>query len=165
MEITNYRSQVPNGKNVGNWSLEISSYRRSWSGQSLFEVIVGLGITALILVGAMSLSTASVRNSDFARNDSVATKFAQEGIEYVREQRDTNWPSFYGQATGSPKNLGNLSWPPGGTCNIPSATIFCRTVTLSQVTSATVDVLVIVSWSDGQGTHNVRSATTFTNWR
>lgn len=134
-------------------------------GQSLYEVVIALGIISLILVTSISLSTSSVRNTSFARNDSLATKYAQEGTEYLRQQRDSSWDSFAGQANGVKKSLGNLSWPPTGSCNIPQATHFCRSITLTRAGTDTINALIEVSWDDGQGTHGVRSATTYTRWR
>ena len=136
-------------------------------GQSLFEVVFAVGIAALILVGITSLSATSVRNSSFSKNNAGATKYAQEASEWLREQRDTNWNSFYAQASGSTKNLGTLSWPPGGSCNIPPDNFFCRKVTLSIVplTTNTIEAVVEVERSDEQGLHSARTITRYTNWR
>lgn len=148
------------------------------SGQSLFEVIIAIGITAIVLVGAISLSTASVRNSGFARNDSVATKYAQQGSEWLREQRDADWTIFIGN-TGN-TCLGTLSW--GAGCAIPGTTfnrnisfrcyrfdpgppptttgpMGCGGAGVNQAEST-----VSVSWTDSQGTHKVDSVTTLTRW-
>lgn len=46
---------------------------------------------AVIVVGALVFATiASLRNSNLAKNQSQATKLAQEGIERVRSGRDRN---------------------------------------------------------------------------
>ncbi len=136
-----------------------------YNGQSLFEVVFAIGIAALVLVGVMSLSTTSLRNSIFSKNNTLATKYAQEGTEWIREQRDTNWTTFYPVANGATRNMGSLSWPPSGSCNIPNDTTFCRTVKLTSLGSDTVSALLLVTWTDGQGTHSVHSATTYTKWR
>ncbi len=133
-------------------------------GQSLFEVVFAVGIAGLVLIALVSLSSTSVGNSTSAKNNALATKFAQEGSEYVRQQRDTSWDNFYAE-NGSAKNLGTLSWPPAGSCNITANTLFCRTVTLTSVSADEVSSLVSVSWNDAQGDHQVRSATTLTKWK
>lgn len=148
------------------------------NGQSLFEVIFAVGIAALILLAVVSLASTSVRNASFARNDSIATKYAQEAGEWLRQQRDLNWSNLITNSSTTPKCLGNLNWSSG--CTIGTTT-FSRTIEFAcfQYTSPpplftsracgdlsvnTVDILVIVSWTDAQGTHNVRNQTRFTNW-
>ncbi|MEK7499275.1 MAG: hypothetical protein AAB649_01575 [Patescibacteria group bacterium] len=135
-------------------------------GQSLFEVIFALGIVAVILVAIASLAAKSIANSTFSRNNALATKFTQEGIEWLREQRDSlDWTmGFYPQANGSTKNFGSLNWPPGGSCNIPQNTDLCRQVILASAGPEEVNVTVIVTWNDGQGAHSARSTTKLTNW-
>ncbi len=60
------------------------------SGQTLMELVVVIGV-AVIVVGALVFATvASLRNAQFAKNQSQATKLAQEGIEKVRVGRDRN---------------------------------------------------------------------------
>ena len=131
-------------------------------GQSLYEVVFALGIVSLVLVAAIALSTTGVRNASFARNNSLATKYAQEGTEFLRQQRDINWLNFRNQ-TGT-RAMGRLVWPPGGSCQITEAPTFCRQITMTASTD-TVDAIVEVSWTDGQGTHRVRSATSYTRWK
>lgn len=59
----------------------------SW-GQSLLEVIVVVAVT-VIVVGALVFSTITgLRNAAFAKNQSQATKLAQEGLEKIRSLRD-----------------------------------------------------------------------------
>ncbi|HLC83619.1 MAG TPA: hypothetical protein VJI69_07300 [Bacteroidia bacterium] len=136
------------------------------SGQSLFEVIIALGITALVLVGVISLSTVSVRNSGFARNDAVATKYAQEGLEWLREQRDENWDNLLSRASGNKLCIKKepVDWGSGGFCNIQEP--FQRAVTLQKIGASNdqIRAIVEVQWNDSQGTHTVKSATIFTRW-
>jgi Tfp pilus assembly protein PilV len=150
--------------------------KKRFFGQSLFEVIVAIGVAALILVGAISLSTTSVRNSTFSKNDAVATKYSQEGAEWLREQRDTIWGDLK-TMTGK-TCLGTLS--PSATCPIPN-TIYSRGISFQcfiydpstdTTTSAScantsvnlVEATVSTSWTDSQGTHKVDSVTNLTRW-
>ena len=138
-------------------------------GQSLFEVIIAVGLSALILSGVVSLAATSVRNSSFTRNNAQATKYAQEAMEWLRGQRDSGWTnlSSHSDASGLFSCLNTL--PPstwGSVCSgTITDTIFVRDVTLTLVNSSRIDALVNVSWTDAQGTHNVESQTRFTNWR
>lgn len=161
-------------------------------GQSLYEVVFALGVTALILTGVVSLAATTVRNSTFTRNNAQATKFVQEGTEWLRGERDADWDIFAGRASAntnyclddSPLDAGSWSNPGicGGSEFIGFNTIFLRQLTfacfttnpfspppfLSVACSApsvdNIETTVSVSWSDAQGTHEVRAITRFTNW-
>ena len=148
------------------------------NGQSLFETVVAVGIISLILVAVVSLATSSVRDSSFARNDALATKYAQEGVEWLREQRDASWSTFVANTANT--CLGTLVW--GAGCTI-TGTIFQRSISFncleydsgpppttmglscSDPQVNMVDTIVEVGWTDSQGTHNVRSVSTLTKWR
>ena len=59
-------------------------------GQSLLEVIVVVTV-GVVIVGSLVFATiASLRNAQFAKNQSQATKLAQEAIEEVRSARSRN---------------------------------------------------------------------------
>jgi hypothetical protein len=148
------------------------------NAQSLFEVIFAIAIAALVMTAVVVLSTDSVRNSSFSRNQTHATRHAQEATEWLREERDSSWINFANR-TGNPCVssgswgvsceipgvvfcLGNLNWSSG--CNI-SGSIFDRQVNLDLIELNNVEADIVVSWTDGQGTHEVRSITRFTNWR
>ena len=61
-------------------------------GQTLLELIVVVAVS-VIVVGALVFATiASLRNASFSKNQSLATKLAQEGIEKVRSARDRGDP-------------------------------------------------------------------------
>lgn len=59
-------------------------------GQTLLEMVVVIAV-ALLVVSALTFATiSSLRNSQYAKNQSLATKLAQEGVEKVRVIRDRN---------------------------------------------------------------------------
>lgn len=139
-------------------------------GQSLLEVVVAVGISALILVAVASLAAGSVRTSSYNRNNAIATKYAQEALEWLRTQRDEDWSDFINNIVSGGCS-GSFSW--GGDCTIDpvfnrSASFLCSASSVEMPCNAsadTVDVTVSVTWTDAQGIHEVRSATKFTNWR
>lgn len=62
----------------------------SEKGQSLIEVIIAATV-GIMVVSALTFATIfSLRNANFAKTSSQATKLAQEGIERVRTGRDRN---------------------------------------------------------------------------
>lgn len=60
------------------------------TGQTLIEVIVVIAV-GVIVIGALVFATiSSLRNAASAKNQSQATKLAQEGLEKVKASRDRN---------------------------------------------------------------------------
>lgn len=134
--------------------------KKNIRGQSLFEIIFAVAIAALIMTAVVVLSTDSVRNSSFSRNQTLASRLAQEAHEWLRSERDSDWTTFAGRVGTT--CLGALSW--SGSCAV-TGTPFSREVTLTLINPTTVEADIIVSWTDGQGTHEVRSVTRLTDWR
>lgn len=140
-------------------------------GQSLFEVVFAVGIAALIIVGVVSLSRKSISNADFSKNNALATRYALEAREWIRQQRDSlGWDAFNTKV--GYHCLSNLTW--GNTsnpCGVITGTIFSRTANLSQTTVTingvnypAVKAEVKVRWIDGSGEHEVKDVSRYTNW-
>lgn len=139
----------------------------------MFEVVVAIFIMALIIIGVVILSTNSISNSSYSRNKTLAGRYAQEAIEWLRSQRDENISSFINNVTSNSSYcLDFLSWGNTGFCGdlevIPN-TVFKREVDLStESSSPTMNIItatVVVSWSDTKGEHEARSVTDFTDIR
>jgi len=60
-------------------------------GFSLAEVIIAIFVTIIGIIGAMSLITYSISNVAIGKSQIIAASLAQEGMEVVRNIRDTNW--------------------------------------------------------------------------
>jgi hypothetical protein len=60
-------------------------------GQTLIETIVGIGLLTTGIIGGMALSIFSLGASDYSLKQIVATNLAREGVELVRNMRDSNW--------------------------------------------------------------------------
>lgn len=148
-------------------------------GQSLFEVVVAVAISALIMVSLVSLVSNSIRNASFARNKGIAGTYAQAATEWLRGQRDGNITTFSTNVQTPVWCLRDLSWTPSqaGSCSGEEdqigGTPFSRQATFSLSTvidpdGATKDIVevdVSVSWEDSSGSHVVTSATNFADWR
>lgn len=145
-------------------------------GQSLFELILAVGISALIIVSIVSLVNNSLQNAAFSRNESLAANYAQAATEWLRGQRDNRIDTFI-QKTGTAKwcltdaNLSDSSWNNSGQCGSNehiTSTIFIRQLDFTTSVVGGKDVyraVVTVTWTDSKGSHNVNSATDFTDWR
>jgi len=142
-----------------------------YSGGSLFEVVLALGVMTLITVGIVILTTHTVRNSSFSRNKNLASKYALEAIEWIRSERDKNINSFVNNAANPLYCLDSLTWTNVGACSsneFISESIFLRNLRLETALisgKSEISATVIVSWTDAQGYHESRSTTTFSDIR
>lgn len=140
-------------------------------GQSLFEVVVALAISTLIIVAVVSLASNSIRNSTYSKNKTLAASYAQEAMEWLRNQRDSNTAGFFASVQTSPWCLAILSFDTPGACvsgQVIADTPFSREVSFSTTTLNSKTVLeasVKVYWNDSQGYHEVVNNTDFTDWR
>ena len=66
------------------------SYHR---GQTLLELITALFVLALVLVGALALTSSNFRLEGIGSSRLIATNLAREGVELARSIRDSNWLS------------------------------------------------------------------------
>ena len=77
-------------------------------GQSLVEVVIALGIAVIIVIAFTNATIASVRNSQFSKNQNLATKYAQETLEVVRAVRDQNAVGSVTDGTSTVNSWGDL---------------------------------------------------------
>lgn len=137
-------------------------------GQTLFELVVAVGVSVLVVTGIVALVTLSLRNANFARDQADATRYAQEALEWLRLERNSGWSAFYSR-TGTSLTwcLNALSWSSPGSCGTGSfitGTKFQRWVEFSVIeVNRSVNAWVRVSWTDSQGTHQSRVDTIFSS--
>ena len=98
-------------KNSPDLSLLTFGYQR---GQSLFELVVAIAISALIVVAMVSLATNSIKNSQFSKNKALASSYAQQATEWLRGERDSDFVAFKNNVElsmyPSKRCLNNLVW-------------------------------------------------------
>lgn len=145
-------------------------------GQSLFEVVFAMGIAVIIMLGIVSLASVSIRNSSTSRDRTLATRYAQEAIEWVRSFRDTNsWIGLQAYSGNPAKVWCVMTSPPAwpdladeGACDTDDyilSTKFKREVALVDIDSFTIEVTVTISWHDTQGDHVIQQGTRLTDWQ
>lgn len=76
-------------------------------GFTLVETLVAISILMVSIVGPMYSVFQAVQTTYVARDQLIATSLAQEGIEFVRHQRDSNYLAKL--AGGSTTWMGGLS--------------------------------------------------------
>jgi len=144
----------------------------------LFELVIAIGISALIIVVLVSLVSNALQNAAFAKNETLSGRYAQEATEWLRGQRDTDITTF-GANVSSPFNVARcfnaLTWAAIGGCadgETISGTPFVREilftskdVVIAGSIKTIVEADVTVSWTDSKGLHQVTNATDFADWR
>lgn len=129
--------------------------KRFKPGQLVVEALIAVAVISIGLLAMVQLANKSISNSGMSKRQSQATAFAQEGMEWVRNQKLTmGWAVF--------KNyigiycINDLSSPAAGLCtNKISGTDYARTVTFNADNSVAgvsqIKVVVDVSWQDASG--------------
>jgi type II secretory pathway pseudopilin PulG len=74
-------------------------------GQSLIEVVVAVGIIAVVLVGVSDIVTRSISLASFQSEKNTAMDIAQNQLSYYRQQRDLDPAYFF--ATDNPGDCVN----------------------------------------------------------
>lgn len=70
-------------------------------GQMLIEIIIAVGVIALVLVGVGDLMTRSAKVTTFQKQRDEATSIVQKILVDYRKQRDTNPSTFLGSLSPS----------------------------------------------------------------
>lgn len=79
--------------------LKIKNYQK---GQSLLELVVGVGLIGIVVSALAIVSFSSLRNTQFSKNQIQATKLAQEHLEIVRTIKNSNLGvCLFGQSTSA----------------------------------------------------------------
>lgn len=58
------------------------------AGQTLIEVLVGLSAAVVVIAAITSAALTSLNNAQYSRDQNLATQYAQQGMELVRNMRD-----------------------------------------------------------------------------
>jgi len=163
--------------------------KRTNKGFTLLELMAVTMIISIGLVGVMNLINQISLNSRLTRSKLTAAYLAQEGIEVVRNIRDTNWVENASQwdndisegtfgldyltqalpTSGDPRcGYGNNFLKFDGdffSCNGITATKFKRTVNIQKSGNEYISVLVKVTWQELQQNYEIRALEKLYRWR
>jgi type II secretory pathway pseudopilin PulG len=157
-------------------------------GFTLIEVIFAIFILTMSGFAAFSLIQSSLVPATINRSSLVAYYLAQEGAEIARNIRDNNWLENTAWNEGltagdweADYNDGALSAYAGRYLYISDASKlfayiaspaenderskFQRKITISDVSSGTIEVSVVVYWSERGRDHDISLTSQLTNWR
>ena len=155
-------------------------------GFTLLEVLLAIFVITIGVVGVSLAIQQAVSFTAFSTSKLTAIYLAQEGIEVVRNIRDTNWleertnpgiswddglspgeyEADYKSQSLVPYSDRYLKLPDGGFYNYDSGkdTKFKRKITISKVGEA-IEVSVKVSWLEKGNNYKVTAQEDLYNWR
>ncbi len=122
-------------------------------GQTLVEALLALSLIGIIVSGITVVITSSLNNAQYSRNQNLATGYAQEGLEALRQIRNRNYSVFGGYDNNYCLGKGDIALgSPVINCSTPNVDNFIRAIKIekngcsSNISRATVTV----SWNDGK---------------
>lgn len=146
-------------------------------GQSMIEVLIAVGVTAALAVSLITTTLITQKTARSARNNSQATKLAQEYIEQVRILRDRKSFDYISSKVGdcwmltsadpNPDNWNLDPCPQGidGEVKILDNTTFIRKVDIDNSAGANKKLITsLVTWQEGSDTKIVSSKTFLSSW-
>jgi len=153
---------------------------KSKKGFTLIETLVALAIFASSVAVLVSMTASGVTNTNFAKNKITASYLAQEGIEMVRNIRDTavitnptnGWSSFSNTIVNSACGTASCDIEPTSlvVSTDPSPTIktdfpgFIRSITVESKSPNEVKVTSKVTWKQGGQPKEVSMTENLFNW-
>ncbi len=160
-------------------------------GFTLFETLIAMGIITMGLLGIMTLVVYNLKAQTFNKNYIIASMLAQEGLEFVRQVRDTNWmtnplPGVFDGINGNGSDY-TFTVSEGPTIdytansisdgrlylkndfythdNTGAPTSFYRLITVDNSGSNYLKINSWVQWTEGATTHNYKVDTYLYDWR
>ncbi|MCZ2846342.1 MAG: hypothetical protein O2U61_07630 [Candidatus Bathyarchaeota archaeon] len=77
-------------------------------GQSLLETVIAIGFVMIIVVGSISMGVYTLQIGSSSQDRLTAINLAREGIEVIRNIRDSNWLNGDSWDTTISDNLGTM---------------------------------------------------------
>lgn len=140
---------------------------RNIKGFSLIEVLVFTAILGLFFVAAISVATFNLRNMKIQEHKIIATRYAEEGVEWLKQEKEDDWSTFIDHAAGN-YCLNILGWTPtpnpcGEHYDLGAPALFKRELTIVKSGSPTdqVEGTITVSWKDMGTDLSVKIPTVF----
>lgn len=138
---------------------------------SLIEILVFVTILSLVFISAIAVTTYSLKAMKFNQYKILANHYAEEGLEWVKSQKEEDWNNFTNLDTsgGSGKTycLNTLDWASPGLCDginfFGDPNIYSREVTLTNQGANPVnqsDVQIKVYWTNESNNFDVTLKTT-----
>lgn len=134
-------------------------------GFTLVETLVAVSIFSISILGLLVVLTQGIADTGYAKKKMMAGYLAQEGIEYVRNMRDTSvlYNATSPQAGWDAFKAANKDYP----ITDPNFTGLTRTIVMTQTNPVNLNEVKIsstVSWTQGSGARSVTFSENLYNW-
>jgi len=140
------------------------SFKKFSKSFSLIEVLVFTAVLGLFFVAAMAVATFNIKNMKIQEHKILATRFAEEGIEWVKQEKEDDWTDFIDHNDGN-YCLNSLGWNPacGENYDLGTPAFFKRELTIVKSGSPTdqIEGTITVYWKEGDNNFNVPIKTVF----
>ncbi len=141
-------------------------------GFTLVETLIAISIFTLSITAMMSVLSSGISNTNIAKKKIIATYLAQEGIEYVRNMRDSavianpllGWTDDF---------IRTLSESCGASCDITVLNLqsgissnpgFLGTIYVHEINSDELKIYSKVTWTQPSGDQSVEFSEHLFNW-
>lgn len=119
-------------------------------GFTFIEVVVAVTVIVVGVFGAVALANTSANASDSNERRVVATNLAREGLELMRNLRDSNWAAYSAQQKikasggqpGQPRSVSQWDCAPASATSAASTPPTCDIASLVELVSADSDKYV-----------------------
>jgi len=139
------------------------------SAFTLIEVLIFTAILSMFFVAAAAVTVASLRNFKTQEYKILATRYAQELLDWLKGEKEADWNSFSARSGAYCFNISPIiNWPSQGNCSTYGLkNFFKRQVILTPQGSPPfqVNVSISVEWQEAGGNlYQVPLKTVFTVW-
>lgn len=147
------------------------------NGQSMIEVVVGIAVVVVLAISLITTTLITQKTASSAKNNSQATKLAQQSIEQVRIFRDRKGfnllPTTNGCYNLNVSDTNPSLWTFSALYDCTSGTaepitldniIFSRKIQFAYVSSTQKNVVVTVTWTESAGQQSVVNTSLITSW-
>ena len=157
--------QMVRKRSTNNLTIQQFNNFSSQRGQTLVEVLAGLGMILIVVTALIGMGVVALKASTSARNRTVAAKLASEEMELVRGFRDSEG---FSDLSAEVVNCGTNCYVSGSSVIAGTETVqtnFTRYFTLSTVVAGKIKVIATVEWPESSGTKTTSVTSYLTDWR
>lgn len=142
---------------------------------SLIEVLVFVSILSIFFIGAAAIATAALRDMKITEHKIIATRYAEELLEWLRAEKETDWNVFADSGHAGKCQpaqtlcFNTLDWNSG--CSVSCAkglnSLYGRSAKFQVDNPALptqVTVSLEVSWTELGNTYTIPIKTNFAIW-
>jgi len=115
-------------------------------GFTLIETLVAISILAVSIAGPLTIAWRALDSTRIAKNKTIAFYLAQDAMEFVRYQRDTN-------------RLGGVPWLSNlGTCTSAAGTAACTVLSISKTVAACTGTCPVLNYNTSSHVYSYDAA-------